>query len=197
MSGLFEERLSNASSFQFHASSLEDKESWRRRNANPYLWTATDDAVLKQLVDRYSTNWALVTECFNSSRLTTPTERRTPADCAERWKERWSAEHESHLSRPLLPVGEDGDVAGMSTQNQMMTKAVKEVAISARGANVAGEKNCRRQYLLQESIKRAVNKRADVIRMMGTFRVMVSSQLPLFNICSKSKETNCGSRNAH
>ena len=163
------------------------------------MWTASDDAVLKQLVDRYSTNWALVTECFNSSRLTTPTERRTPADCAERWKERWSVERKLQLSESVPPVGEDGNVAGMSTQNQMTTRAVKRLASASisggQGVNVAGEKKRRRHYLLQESIKRAVKKRADAIKTMGTF--MARFQLPLFNICSKSKETYCGSRNPH
>ena len=200
LSDLFEGRPSNASSslaLQFHASSLKDKEA--RRRGNDHIWTAGDDAVLKQLVDRYSTNWALVTECFNSSRFTTPTERRTPADCAERWKERWSAERKSQSSESALPVGDDGNVAGMSTQNQMTTRAVKRLASASvsggQGANVAGEKKRRRHHLLQESIKRAVKKRADAIKTMGTCRVIGRCQSPLFNICSQSKETTCDSRN--
>jgi hypothetical protein len=89
--------------------------------------TESDDAVLKQLVNGYSTNWAPITECFNSSRLTTPAETRTPVECAARWKERWSAEHELQLRESVLPVGEDGNVAGMATQNEMTT-AVKKLA---------------------------------------------------------------------
>jgi chromatin modification-related protein VID21 len=149
---------------------------------------------LKELVDRYSTNWGLITECYNSSRLATPTERRTPADCAERWKERWSAERKLQLIEPALPVGEDGNAAGASPQNQMTTRAVKRLASvsvsNGQGVNVAGEKKRRRHYLLQESIKRAVKKRADAIKTMGTFRTIGRRQPPLFSVCSKPKETS-------
>ena len=185
---LFEGRPSSNSSFalQLHASTLKDKDA--RRRGNDHLWTANDDAVLKQLVDRYSTNWALIAECYNSSRLTTPTERRTPNDCAERWKERWNVERKLQMSEPTPSAGEDGNVAGTSAQNQVTTRAVKRLASAsvsvAQGVNVAGERKRRRHYLLQESIKRAVKKRADAIKTMGTFRPIDLSSHP----CSKLQQ---------
>ncbi|EEB99296.1 hypothetical protein MPER_01049 [Moniliophthora perniciosa FA553] len=31
-----------------------------------HLWTATDDSLLKSLVDKYPNNWELIAECFNA-----------------------------------------------------------------------------------------------------------------------------------
>ena len=172
---MFDGRPSSGASnlaLQFHASSLKDKDG--RRRAADHLWSATDDIFLKQLVDRYSTNWTLVAECYNSSRLMTPMEKRTPTDCAERWKERWCVERKLQHSEAAQPTAEDGLAGG--TPVQMTTRAVKRLAStsvsSAQGVSIGGEpKRRRRHYLLQDSIKRSTKKRADAIqKMLGRFR---------------------------
>jgi hypothetical protein len=60
----------------------------------------------------------------------------------------------------------------------MTTRAVKRLASAsvsgAQGVNVAGEKKRRRHYVFQESIKRAVKKRADAIKTMGTFGALTA-----------------------
>jgi len=33
-----------------------------------YLWSASDDALLKTFIDKYPNNWALIAECFSTSR---------------------------------------------------------------------------------------------------------------------------------
>lgn len=168
---MFDGRPASNLALQFHASSLKDKDG--RRRAADHPWSVGDDALLKQLVDKYSTNWTLVADCYNSSRLMTPTERRTPFDCAERWKERWCNERKLQHSEPAQPVGEDS-TAG--TAGQMTTRAVKRLASasvsSGQGVSISGEpKRRKRRYLLQDSIKRAAKKRADAIqKMLGRFR---------------------------
>lgn len=149
-----------------------------------HLWSPNDDTLLKQLVDRYSTNWALVAECYNSARLTTPMERRTPIDCAERWKERWSAERKLQPSEAPQPAAEDG--IATSSPNQMTTRAVKRRASTSvsgtPGATVGGEKKRRRHYLLQESIKKAAKKRSDSIqKMLGKFALCLSCQHSMYS----------------
>ena len=177
---LFDGRPS--STLQFHASSLKDKDA--RKRAVDHLWSPDDDALLKQLVDRYATNWALVAECYNSARLTTPMERRTPIDCAERWKERWSAERKLQPSEATQPTTEDGSVT--SSPNQMTTRAVKRLASTSvsgtPGATIGGEKKRRRHYLLQESIKKTAKKRSDSIqKMLGKFAFYLPCQHSMYS----------------
>lgn len=51
------------------------------------VWNPTDDAILKRLVEKYPGNWILIADAFNSSRVTISTDRRSPAECYERWLE--------------------------------------------------------------------------------------------------------------
>ncbi|KAF9532304.1 hypothetical protein CPB83DRAFT_807585 [Crepidotus variabilis] len=166
--GLFEGRPAGLS-LQMHGASFN-----KARRAEQ-LWTQGDDALLRQLVDRYSSNWALVAECYNSSRLTTTTERRTPVECMERWKERWSAEKKMQAAEPssAMPSSDDmgsSSIMSSSSQSQMTTRGVKRLASvsvsSAQGVSIGGEKKRRRHYLLQDSIKRAAKKRSDVVQKM-------------------------------
>jgi len=110
-------------------------------------------------------------------------ERRTPIDCAERWKERWSAERKLQPSEAIQPAAEDGTVA---SPNQMTTRAVKRLASTSvsgtSGATVGGEKKRRRHYLLQESIKKAAKKRSDSIqKMLGKFALCLSCQYSMYS----------------
>ena len=61
----------------------------RKRNTDPegIAWTPIEDSLLKQAVERYPTNWQIVADAFNSSRVTISTDKRTAWECAERWKE--------------------------------------------------------------------------------------------------------------
>lgn len=168
---LFEGRPAGATSglsLQIHGVSFN-----KARRAEQ-LWTQNDDNLLKQLVDRYSANWPLVAECYNSSRLTTTTERRTSVECMERWKERWSNEKRMQAAETSIPMPSSDDAGSSmlssSSQSQVTTRGVKKLTSSSvtsiQGVQVGGEKKRRRHYLLQDSIKRAAKKRTDAVQKM-------------------------------
>ncbi len=49
--------------------------------------------MLKKWAERYPNNWRLVADAMNSSRIRSKSDLRTPVDCLERWKVRWSGLH--------------------------------------------------------------------------------------------------------
>ena len=146
---------------QIHASS-KDKDS--RKRAADHIWSAADDALLKSLVDKYPNNWPLIAECYNASRLTTPTDRRAPSDCLERWKGRWGSERKP-FTIEAAPVD---DHLVSESSGQMTTRGVKRLASASisspanQGVVQSSEsKKRRRHILLQESMRRAAKKRAE------------------------------------
>ena len=146
---------------QIHASS-KDKDA--RKRAADHIWSAADDVLLKSLVDKYPNNWPLIAECYNASRLTAPTDRRSPSDCLERWKGRWGSERKPFaIETTHLPVDDH-----IVSSGQMTTRGVKRLAsasISSPGnqgvVHSTESKKRRRHILLQESMRRAAKKRAE------------------------------------
>lgn len=142
------------------------KEGDRKRASTEALWTANDDALLKLLVDKYGTNWPLVAECFNSSRLTTSNDKRSPAECQDRWKEKFNAADRRLLGVESSQAGaDDASAAGSS---QMTTRQVRQrlasgsvSGASAQQGNTAENKRRRRHVLLTESIRKSSKKRAE------------------------------------
>lgn len=164
-----------------------------------------DDLLLKQLVERYSTNWPLIAECYNSSRLTTPTERRTFVDCAERWKERWGSERKLQIADvSTAPPNEDPSMPGASiSSSPMTTRGVKRLASvsisSAQGVPMGSEpKKRRRHALLQDSIKRAAKKRQEAMQKMLGEPLHTCDSLVSESVMGSSqpKETICCSRDS-
>ncbi|KAF8889767.1 hypothetical protein CPB84DRAFT_1785346 [Gymnopilus junonius] len=161
-SELFDGRSSTSNfAFQLHASSFKDKESKRE---STHAWNAADDTLLRSLVDKYSTNWPLISECFNASRLSTLTDRRSAADCLYRWKDKWGSERKLP---PIETTQSSGDAASLAN-SQMTTRGVKRIASSnissptttSPAGNTETRKR-RRHLLLQESIRKAGKKRVD------------------------------------
>lgn len=140
-----------------------------------HIWSASDDILLRSLSDKYPNNWALIAECFNGSRLTTPTDRRSASDCLERWKEKWGPEMRQ---RPLEIVQAPLEETMVpSTPSQMTTRGVKRLASSSVSSQnapiiVSGSepKKRRRHLLLQDSMRKAAKKRAELAqKMVGEF----------------------------
>ena len=144
-----------------HASS-KDKDG--RRRAADHIWSVADDALLKSLVDKYPNNWPLIAECYNTSRLTASTDRRTPSDCFERWKGRWGLERKPFAIDATQAPVDDHLVSG---SGQMTTRGVKRLASASISSPVgqgpvgSESKKRRRHILLQESMRRAAKKRAE------------------------------------
>ncbi|GLB35077.1 putative glycoside hydrolase family 5 protein [Lyophyllum shimeji] len=167
VSDLFEGRSSSAPSvimaMQLQAAYLKDKDG-RKRTAD-HLWSNADDALLKSLIDKYPNNWPLIAECFNASRLTIPTDKRTPRDCLERWRDKWAPEIRRPGDNPLTVE------ATPPTSSQMTTRGIKRLASASVssttpvGMAAGSEPRKRRRHLLvQETIRKAGKKRAEALQ---------------------------------
>jgi chromatin modification-related protein VID21 len=161
---LFDSRSSNSPAsimaLQLQTALLKERDP-RKRGAD-HLWSTSDDTLLKSLIDKYPNNWALISECFNASRLTISIDKRTPRDCLERWKEKWGSEiRQRPTDSPM--VTEDAPPAS----GQMTTRGVKRLASasvstpSAIGISGSEPRKRRRHMLVQESIRKATKKRAE------------------------------------
>ncbi|KIM49253.1 hypothetical protein M413DRAFT_438426 [Hebeloma cylindrosporum] len=161
-SELFDGRTNTSASnfaFQLHSASVKDKDS---RKKSEKLWSSSDDSLLKALVERYSTNWPLISECFNSSRVTTVTDKRTAIDCFERWKERFGSERKAIVAETAHA---SEDVITPTSSNQMTTRGVKRLAsASVSSPSTAFTSDARkrlRHASLSDAVRRAAKKRAD------------------------------------
>lgn len=159
---------------QMQAAFLKEKDP-RKRGAD-HLWSSNDDALLKSFIDKYPNNWALISECFNASRLTISTDKRTPRDCLERWKDKWGIDSRQRPSEASAMVEDTPP----PTPSQMTTRGVKRLAsASVSGPNsVAGAagsepRKRRRHALVIETIRKAAKKRADLAqKALGMFYCM-------------------------
>ncbi|KAG6845239.1 hypothetical protein H0H87_012231 [Tephrocybe sp. NHM501043] len=161
---LFDARSSNGPSLialQLQTAFLKDKDIRKR---SEHLWTDVDDGLLKSLCERYPNNWALISECFNASRLTISTDKRTPRDCLDRWREKWGPETRR------LPDS-SSVIEATPPPTQMTTRGVKRLAsVSVSGASPGGmlagsePRKKRRHALVMDTIRKANKKRAEALQ---------------------------------
>lgn len=186
---LFDSRSTNSPAsmmaLQLQAALLKEKDP-RKRGAD-HLWSASDDALLKSSIDKYPNNWALISECFNACRLTISIDRRTPRDCLERWKEKWGPEIRQRPGDSPM-VTEDSTPAS----SQMTTRGVKRLAsVSISTPSTVGvipgsePRKRRRHQLVQESIRKASKKRAELMQKAlgkpskSSCRYLLTSRQPI------------------
>lgn len=154
----------------YSLSAFKDRDGRKQKLAET-LWNATDDALIKSLVDKYSTNWPLISECFNSSRLTTYVDRRTPTDLYDRWKDKFGA---TDRKQPVIEANQtSADDASISANpTQMTTRGVKRLASSSvsntnsQGPTTTESRKRRKHALLQESVRKAAKKRVENTQKM-------------------------------
>ncbi|KAJ7445688.1 hypothetical protein B0H11DRAFT_395549 [Mycena galericulata] len=162
---------------------MKEKEAKEKEKETPrraaHIWTVVDDNLLKALVDKYPNNWALIAECYNSARLTISTDKRSPRDCHERWKERWAPE----LTRPktqeaATPIDEPAAMpmtpmtpTPPTPTPSMMTRGVKRLASASvsgppPAASGSDAKKRRRHQFVQETMRKAAKKRGEQAQKM-------------------------------
>ncbi|KAG6850605.1 hypothetical protein H0H93_011273 [Arthromyces matolae] len=135
----------------------------RFRKRNDHIWTNGDDGLLKSLCDRYPNNWALISECFNSSRLSIPTDKRTPRDCLDRWREKWAPENRRGLETPNISNATPPPSSQMTTRKRLASVSISSNIPSS--STTAGEpRKKRRHALLLDTIRKAGKKRAEVLQ---------------------------------
>ncbi|KAJ7184286.1 hypothetical protein C8R46DRAFT_1063570 [Mycena filopes] len=157
---------------------LRDKEKEKEAKDTPrrvvHMWTIPDDNLLKTFSEKYPNNWALIAECYNSARLTISTDKRSPRDCQERWKERWAPETTAKL--PESTPAEDPPPTPTASlpptpTPSMTTRGIKRLAsVSVSGpppvASGSDAKKRRRHQFVQETMRKASKKRAEQAQKM-------------------------------
>lgn len=164
---LFENRTNNAAAAFWQAAAMKGGDP--RRKSSDYMWSPNDDALLKSCIDKYPYNWYLIAECFNASRVTISTDKRSPRDCLERWREKWGSEHRLRQAEAnATPM--EGNASPSTSQNQMTTRGIKRQA----GASVASPNGIaapgaeprkrRRHLLVQDTIRKYTKKRIETLQ---------------------------------
>ena len=139
---------------------------YRHRHAE-VTWTTQDDAILKQLVDKYPNNWTLVAEAFNTARGTISTDKRTSSECQERWRTR--------LVGNAAIAEEDVRAPPQTPTTQMTTRGTKRsmsvstpVSATSSASALQGEPRKRRRHnLIHEAIRKATKKRDQAQKIQG------------------------------
>lgn len=158
--------------------SAQNSPQYRQRAAE-LGWTPQDDAILKRLTEKYPGNWILITEAFNSHRVTIQTEKRTVADCYARFTRAFAAEEP-----PATP---------QATTMQMTTRGVKRsysTAISGSSVNLTtpgGSQQVpppkqRRRGLMQEALRRSSKKREAALKAQCQSRFVAMKLVFLTNL---------------
>ncbi|KAI0673029.1 hypothetical protein C8Q78DRAFT_1077330 [Trametes maxima] len=136
------------------------------KRSSDVVWTPAEDALLKQVVEKYPGNWSLVAEAFNSSRVTISTDKRSAWDCLERWKEKAAAEARSAVedeSRSATPVAA---AIHMTTRGHKRSASQSVAAASGSSSNGSGQsgepKKRMRHILMHDTLRKAAKRREAV-----------------------------------
>lgn len=155
------------------------------RRASDQVWTSSEDLLLKNLAERYPNNWLLISDSFNSSRVTISTDKRTPWDCRERWSVRWGP------GSLLAPQGGQAGPSSTSvegptspvtpTVGQMTTRGVKRLASASIAAHVVSSnasgsesRKRRRHNVMYDTFRRVAKKRDATQKNSGEFPYLQS-----------------------
>ncbi|KAI0780736.1 hypothetical protein BD413DRAFT_499713 [Trametes elegans] len=134
----------------------------------PITWTPADDALLRQMVEKYPSNWYLVAEAFNSARVTISTDIRTAWDCLSRWREKTSTGPPED-NRPGTPAA--AAAAHMTTRGHKRT-ASQSVAAQAGSSSGGGSQSTEpkkrlRHTLMHDTLRKAAKRREAVQKSNG------------------------------
>ncbi|KAH9857077.1 hypothetical protein C2E23DRAFT_900323 [Lenzites betulinus] len=146
-----------------------------RKRTPDLVWTPADDTLLKQVVEKYPANWALVAEAFNSSRVTIYTDRRTAIDCWDRWMGLVNgATNGGDDERRATPAAASSH---MTTRKRTASQSVAATAgSSSNGASQSTEPRKRvRHNLMHETLRKAAKRREAVQKSNATPRPKASA----------------------
>ncbi|OBZ75891.1 Chromatin modification-related protein EAF1 [Grifola frondosa] len=144
-----------------------------RRKGAEFAWTPSEDALLKQIADRYPGNWPLIADAFNSSRVTIAMDKRTPWDCFEHWTSKWGGNTRfGSIDGNLMNLDEDTRATTPSAPTQMTTRGHKRAASTSMAlvnpsplsGLSADSRKSRRHNLMYETIRKSIKKREATLK---------------------------------
>ena len=152
-----------------------------------FVWTPEEDALLRSVLHQLGPNWALVGDVFNNSRITIPTDRRSPWDCYQRWLAIRGESAEDAAAWGLPTPGASGSAGGargsipMTPQQHLQQQrlqaqvaanpaANRKVSSQIASARAAGGRRNMRHAILFEVMKKSAGKRAAKIPRKSEFQ---------------------------
>lgn len=136
-----------------------------------FVWTPSEDIILRSLYNQFGSNWQLIADIFNSSRITIPTDERGQWDCLKRYRalegdrvvggEGGPNEWGSPLSR------RERERERERLQQQALGASNKKPPPQVIQARLAGGRRPLRHSIVFEVIKKHIIKRAN--KPPGTF----------------------------
>ncbi|KIK63582.1 hypothetical protein GYMLUDRAFT_40630 [Collybiopsis luxurians FD-317 M1] len=134
-----------------------------------HIWTASDDLLLKSLAEKYPNNWALISECYNASKVTVRSDWRTSKDCQERWRERWSpVATQKLLETESISEGTPPPSTGTSAGSRGVKRHASSSISMASAPNISSSistgsgsepKKRRRHTMVQDAVRKSMKKR--------------------------------------
>lgn len=103
----------------------------QRAKHSPSPWSATEDELLKIVVDRYAHNWSLIADAYNSDRrIRMQGESRTPWECHERWLTQFASDIPTARRGSVGIVGGGEEAAGPSVVEERSTPKPQEKEVT-------------------------------------------------------------------
>ncbi|MCO5588322.1 hypothetical protein L7F22_042277 [Adiantum nelumboides] len=132
--------------------------------ATQFLWTSEEDDYLLSLIKQYGQHWQLISDLFNATRLSVPTDFREAWDCYDRYQRIQQAAAEGKAPPPpsfLTEKADDSKTNG-SQNGQTNSLAMKREKLTKKvGLKYDGSRKKLRKSNITEVMKKCAKRRAE------------------------------------
>jgi chromatin modification-related protein VID21 len=122
-----------------------------------FTWTTEEDQQLKALHSQFPTNWSLISDVFNSSRVTIPTDVRSAWDCYQRLSS--ISKLDVKDEHPVGRLGTPSEFGRSSTVPKEGWNSKASVKKPPPAQSKAVGKRATRHALLHDAIRKTIKKR--------------------------------------
>ncbi|PWN35071.1 uncharacterized protein FA14DRAFT_160390 [Meira miltonrushii] len=133
--------------------------------ATQFLWTSEEDDYLLSLIKQYGQHWQLISDLFNATRLSVPTDYREAWDCYDRYQRIQQAASEGKAPPPPSFLTEKADESKANgSQNGQSTNSLamkREKLTKKVGLKYDGSRKKLRKSNITEVMKKCAKRRAE------------------------------------
>lgn len=130
-----------------------------------FLWTSEEDDYLLLLIKQYGHHWQLISDLFNSTRLSVPTDVREPWDCYDRYQKIQQAAAEG--KPPPVPAFMASGDTQTSTAAPNTLASKHEKLTRKIGLKYDGSRRKLRRVNITEAMRKCAKRRETVQRSMS------------------------------
>lgn len=133
--------------------------------ATQFLWTSEEDDYLLSLIKQYGQHWQLISDLFNATRLSVPTDFREAWDCYDRYQRIQQAASEGKAPPPpsfLTEKADDSKANGSQNGQSSNSLAMKREKLTKKvGLKYDGSRKKLRKSNITEVMKKCAKRRAE------------------------------------